>query len=303
MKNLQRILVPTDFSDDSRRAIEMAVLLASGAEASVELLHVRALHTDDPYRPEHHFPRPDELAQILASQDEASLSALETPSSVPFKRTTVRASHVAPAILEHAEKTEADLIVLGTHGRTGLAHAVMGSVAEAVVRGASRPVVTVPGRKMNPAETLVLTDLLVPLDLSDLSASVLEEAVALARRHGSRLHLLHVIEEVPHPAFYLSGARSILEVFPGLEDRVRKKLEDLAAEIATDLPCQCIVAEGRTHRKIVEMASELACGLIVLGSPIRSGIDRLLIGSVTGKVLRMAPKPVLAVRRTGAAGS
>ena len=139
------ILVPTDFSEASRLGTDAAAMLAERFGAEVTLIHVQ---NDDALRPPANLgyipERRAELAREIEVEVDAQLRALleTTFAKVEAKAVRVEDSSPARAICAHAEKVGADLIVIATHGRTGLKHLLIGSVAERVVRHASVPVLT-----------------------------------------------------------------------------------------------------------------------------------------------------------------
>jgi universal stress protein A len=139
---IARILVPVDFSAHSDRALRYATSLASRLGATVELLHV----VEDPFvsgawSSEIHVPN---LPELLENQIAAARGRLAELKAVAGARvgTTVLSGQPAHTIIAHATAGGFDLIVMGTHGRTGLSHVFMGSVAERVVRRAPCPVLT-----------------------------------------------------------------------------------------------------------------------------------------------------------------
>jgi nucleotide-binding universal stress UspA family protein len=141
-----RILVPTDFSPPSDAALEYARLLAATFGASLHLLHV----IDDPaassaFVADGYAPNSPDIAEFLLTRGRTRLEALLNRSDREvFHATTVAlVGEPAMTIGDYATASGTDLIVMGTHGRSGFAHALMGSVAERVVRTASCPVLTV----------------------------------------------------------------------------------------------------------------------------------------------------------------
>lgn len=144
-QSISRILVPVDFSPHSDRALRYAASLARRLGASLELLHV----VEDPFATgawssEVYVPNVTELLDSMIADARRRLEDLKdivAPEGVPIS-TVVLKGRPAPTILEHAKNGQFDLVVMGTHGRTGLAHLLMGSVAEAVVRRAPCPVLT-----------------------------------------------------------------------------------------------------------------------------------------------------------------
>jgi nucleotide-binding universal stress UspA family protein len=145
-ETITRILVPVDFSPHAERAFGYATTLAQRFTAMLGLVHV----VEDPFATgawnnEVLLPDVDELFEGLIANAQRQL-APRRRSAVALglaAETAVIAGRPAPAIVEHANEGGFDLIVMGTHGRTGLSHVVMGSVAERVVRTAPCPVLTV----------------------------------------------------------------------------------------------------------------------------------------------------------------
>jgi nucleotide-binding universal stress UspA family protein len=144
MTHIQNILVPVDFSDCSRRAAEYAISLAKDVGATVTLEHVYSL----PFTayPEG-FARPPETLTRLGEQARESLERWKDGLKEPgvIKRTICEVGAPAQTIVDRAATDHFDLVVMGTHGRTGLTHLLVGSVAERVVRLAPCPVLTVRG--------------------------------------------------------------------------------------------------------------------------------------------------------------
>lgn len=144
MITLKRILVPTDFSAFSRKALDYGCALAQQFGSELHLLHVMQDLVAMVPEPGLAFPPPGDYMQELKSSAERSLSTLPEPAA--FSGAVVRAVRQGPPFLEivrYAKDQSIDLIVLGTHGRTGLTHVLLGSVAEKVVRKAPCPVLTV----------------------------------------------------------------------------------------------------------------------------------------------------------------
>ena len=124
---MKRILLATDFSDSSAHALRVAASLARDLGAKIQVVHVLALHDADPVTAERKLP--DFVP--------ADLEGLVESSKI------IRATTAEHGVIHEAREQNADLIVIGTHGHTGLSHVLLGSVAERVVRLADRPVLTV----------------------------------------------------------------------------------------------------------------------------------------------------------------
>lgn len=145
MTRITRILVPTDFSTTADAALDYAYVLAKQFGASIELLHV----LDDPFVADgmaaeaYISEAPVLRSAMLRDSQERLRHRATTHEGVPHIDTEVLFGHGARTIAEYATERGVDLIVMGTHGRTGFAHLLLGSVAERLVRTAPCPVLTV----------------------------------------------------------------------------------------------------------------------------------------------------------------
>jgi len=141
MKMIKRIVVPVDFTDFSRRAADYAVMLARRFRAKIVLVHVIEPFTYDINESMwvvDHYTALNAIAKRLLAQQHKALSRKGVTA-----QTVLLQGRPSYEIVEVARKRRADLIVMGTHGRTGLEHVVLGSVAERVVRLAPCPVLTI----------------------------------------------------------------------------------------------------------------------------------------------------------------
>jgi nucleotide-binding universal stress UspA family protein len=143
MPEIRTILVPVDFSDDSRAALKLAVELARSFEAKIHLLHCYQDFVGD--LSAYDLSAPDDFYHELHRAAGSKLDALrsEFKSEGVNMSTEVCASLPSEAICETAAKCHADLIVMGTRGGSGIKHVILGSVAERTVRSAPCPVLTV----------------------------------------------------------------------------------------------------------------------------------------------------------------
>jgi nucleotide-binding universal stress UspA family protein len=195
----------------------------------------------------------------------------------------------AEEILRAAEDIGSDLVVLGTHGRTGLRRLVAGSIAEAVLRKARCPVLALRAQAVPRGEEPTRV-ILHPTDFSNAAEASLKVARLLARDHGARLILLHV---APIPVVLEGG---MVEVDPGVGldslDAIRARID------GPDLkqPVEVRVERGSAAFEILRVAEEVGAGLVVMGTHGRSGVGRLLMGSEAESVLRHARCPVLVVK-------
>jgi nucleotide-binding universal stress UspA family protein len=214
----------------------------------------------------------------------------------------VRARSGRPAreILGEVRESPMDLVVMATHGRTGLAHALLGSVTEKVVRTCSCPVLTVKAGEEPPAGAI--RDVLFPTDLSEASLAALAPASELARSLGGSLTAIHVLEE---PRLSIGSVQEVLDVSPEtlqerFEKRARAVLRDsVESRLPEGTALKVMLLGGVAHEEIVREASKGAHDLVVMATQGRSGIADALVGSTAERVVRTCPVPVMTVHAGG----
>jgi nucleotide-binding universal stress UspA family protein len=297
-----KILCPTDFSPPSRGALPAALFFAELFDAELLLQHVLVFRTADLSQPEAHFPQPDELFEKLrglAATQLGELIRLGPDRPLRLRELVERAPDETRGILDRAQDDAVDLIVLGTHGRTGAVHLLMGSVAAEVLRRSRCPVLTVPaGASARPF--VQLKRILLADDFSAPARRALDHAAALARRVGAELDLAHVLAapEMPVPPGPVPiGWGSAF--YEELEPTARAGLAEDRRARAEGLPGRDLVLRGRGALALVEEAERQPIDLIVQATQGRTGLDRLLLGSFAERVARLAPCAVLTVPATG----
>lgn len=204
-------------------------------------------------------------------------------------------------IIKLAAELHSDLIVLGTHGRTGLDHVLIGSTAERVVRGAPCPVVTIrhadsgQNAKVDGAEKLqTLATLLVAVDFSDCSRDALEYAVQLADRFGSAVTLLHVVEPV---GYGLDFTLTHAPTGAALRAEVERSLQQLGEAFERcGLNAQYEIVPGVPADTVLRVAQARRSDAIVVGTHGRRGWSHVRFGSVAEAIVRQADCPVFTVR-------
>jgi nucleotide-binding universal stress UspA family protein len=297
--SLKHVLVPTDFSVASEMALTYGRALANKVDATLHVLHVLDNHflnatIVDPIQLE--AAAQWNIERRLTDADRTHLSA----------RAVVEVSGSAgDAIVRYARRHDIGLIVAGTHGRTGMAHVLMGSVAEHVVRTSPCPVLTVRLHErdfVHPKENtmIALRRILVATDFGEASDAALLYGKALACAFGAALHVLHVTDNV-----YMRnlGGEGYVGPLPGtlqrdIDEQARKRLRDLLIDNdAAPLPTvPALRTSTAPAQAIAEYAKDCGIDLIVMGTHGRGAIGHLLMGSVAEKVVRIAPCPVLTVR-------
>jgi nucleotide-binding universal stress UspA family protein len=301
MQTFERILCPIDFSDGSRAALTMAGAVARWYEGRLTVLHV---HANWPVadmlpslRPVEARPVPmdDEERGTVLRAVRAFTDQVGVPDGVPVDYLIEDSLDVVSAVLAHADSV--DVVVLGTHGRTGVERLLLGSVAERVLRKAPCPVIVVPPRAHPPKETVGMgRRILCGVDFSDASLSALEYATSLAEEADATLTLIHVIEMPPD---LKGGGRDEGEVRRTREAVEAECLQRLRALVPESVGEACTVhvevTEGRAAQELVRAAREGQDDLLVMGVRGRNAMDLAVFGSNTNQVVRTAPCPVMVV--------
>jgi len=302
MLNVRNILLARDFSPISNQVLRHGLDLASRTGATLHLLHAEILHES----PLSSADRPSPTADLDKIREQLRRSGngapLATdPTEVAVEEAVVRDVAAGPAILNYADENDIDLIALGTHGRRGIRRALLGSVAEEVVRHADRPVLTVRGREDEQDRgTPSVDQILVPVDFSKHSREALRTAREFAQVYGARIDALHVIEESLHPAFYVGGVKSVRDIDPDIEDKAQDRLDEfLDGTDGPDVETATHVMIGKPAPKIEELVESHGIDLVCIATHGQTGLERFLLGSVTEKVVRHVGCPVLTVKAFG----
>jgi nucleotide-binding universal stress UspA family protein len=296
-----KILFPTDFSTSADQAFVWALELAETYGAELHVFHGLVLGGVLDEGAEEELEELESVARELESRASSRIRAIGAGRSaqVRMKRVTRRGISAASLIRDYADEEDVDLTVMGTHGRRGPAHVLLGSVAEEVVRTSMNPVLTIPERATS-APLRAVERVLVPLDLSQHSLLGLEHGKALAESYGARLQLFHVVERMSYPSFYALEEGDLSSLLAGVEERAREELARTMEQIeGSSVPFDTHIAQGEVVPAILDFAKSERSDLIVLTSHGLTGLTRLLLGSVAEKVIRRAKVPVFTVKSFG----
>jgi nucleotide-binding universal stress UspA family protein len=300
--NITRILCPTDFSEASAHAVDLAVAIATLYKARIAAIHV----VD---------------AGLIASEfgistggsiDEAALSALRATTEAALSAAAragvgidvfVAVGSPAARILDRAAVLPADVIMMGTHGKGGFQHLVLGSVTERVLRKAACPVLTVPPRAQS-ITRLPFQRLLCAIDFSESSMAALQFALSLAEESDAKLTMLHVLEwpweEPPSPRLEdlpVEQGTALAEFRRYREKMALMRLESLVPAARLSQPPATRLTSGKPYVQILDVATDEGSDLIVIGVHGRNPFDMMLFGSTANQVVRRARCPVLTLRR------
>lgn len=265
------ILCPTDFSEPSRHAMEHAVTIAQWYGAKVIPLHVQA--------PAH------ALVPALAGGGEPEAPTVNGAE-------VVYGESPADAIAGYAVASNADLIVMGTHGVGGFRHLILGSVTETVLRQVDCPVLTVPPRAQSSAR-LPFRRILCAIDFSASSIAALRLAVGLAEEGNAILEVFHAVDEPGEHELFVARPYNVHNHREVYERHVLEHLDRVLLPIACDrVHARLRTAQGRPDEAILRAADGV--DLIVMG--VGRSTDTAF-GSTVNAVVRQGTCPVLTVRR------
>ncbi len=289
MERIKNILLPTDFSACADKAAAFAIHFALSFGARLVLAHVSIIYEE----PDH---RHTDVQAHLLEEPEARYRrqleehlAREGGADIEHELVQIHGVNVAASLAEYAENHAIDLIVMGTHGRRGFKHWLLGSVAEDLVRRAPCPVFSVKeawsGRPQD------MTAILVPVDFSLASRTALHKARVLAERLGARLQVLHVVQPPAYPEIYAYATDS--DFFEQARDKSQEILKSLVAEEGPAVETTIHVIAGHPSREIIKFAEGNGSLMIIMAHLGLSGLSERVLGSVTEYVVRCAACPVL----------
>jgi nucleotide-binding universal stress UspA family protein len=279
VKQLSRILAAVDFSEPARTAFTQALALARAHDAELTVVH--AVPKDRPFR-----WRARERIALMAELRQTAEAA-----GVRFKR-SVRHGDPAGVIVLHARARRPDVIVLGTHQRTGLDRLRAGSVAESVALRATQPVLIVPEGTVTSFDNV-----LAAVDFSAASNRTVEEALSFARGANGRVTLLHVVRAISperasrYPYFFTVPKYHSLVV----RDAWRRLQNAIPVNAPASNTVHGRVAIGDPPAEIARIAEDIDANLIVVGVTSSGGIRRRIFGTMAARMIRSAPCAVLAV--------
>jgi len=295
------VVVPLDGSPFAEQALPLAFGIVRRAGATLDLVHVHVLHVLEEHKVARYSYDPGVDKEHQREEQlylESTAKSLATISPVPWTAAVVSGLD-SEGILERVQNGKADLIVMTTHGRGPVDRFFLGGVADELVRQAAVPVLLV--RPRDPAHGIVeeplLEHVLVPLDGSSLAERVLEPALDFVRLWKGRCTLLRVIED----------SRQLPQ--GGRPDRARRTGTRIGGKSVPgeDRETAARRRHGRRHSHcrrparrpaILEEAQTQRCDFIALATHGWGGVRRMLLGSVTDKVIRASSLPVLAYRPT-----
>ncbi|MDS0296727.1 MULTISPECIES: universal stress protein [Haloferacaceae] len=281
------ILLPVDGSEHAAKIVHHAAELAQWTGTTIQLLFVADTTQDSVTVVD------GTVVDALEQEGETIVADVaETLETLGVEHDTdVVQGSPAPTIVDYAERYDHDLIVLPTHGRTGISRYLLGSVTEKVVRLSDVPVLTA---RMQSDEQLAFPyeNILIPTDGSPASTAAAKHGLTLAAALDATVHILSVVDVTSLGP----DVRSVLS-----DDELERPAVEAVEEVATkadehDLASvQTYVEHGSPAEMIREHIETNEVHAVVMGASGRRGVDRVLLGSVAEKTVRSAPVPVITV--------
>ena len=290
MKLISRILVATDFLEHSGNVLDNAIGLGKTFDTEITLIHV--LPDNIPDEKAMRLLREAATRRLAEAKTEIDSQGVQTAEPI-----LVSGIHFEK-IVEAADRIDANIIVIGAGEKRENEAFRLGTTAEKVVRLSDRPVLVV-----KPNQPFRVETILCPVDFSRASARALKGAVIAARRFEARLLILSVIEE----NFSVAGTFTHdWDAFSGYwaKQWERLKIEHLQQFDAflkgfnlEDVPFEKMIAEGRAATEILSAISKYKVDLLFMGTTGRTGLSRMMMGSVTEKVIRTVPCTFMATKK------
>ena len=292
-------LVPLDGSHLAEAVLPAAATLASRSHAQIILLHVMEQHPPSTIHGDRHLTNVAEAHRYL---EKVASSLRDAGVTVESHVHEDKEQSVAQSIFEHAQELSIDLVIMCTHGHSGLRGFLFGSIAQQALQRGTQSILLIFPREDGSAPQFNLQRILVPLDGTVVHEPALPSAISLARTFAATIHLILVIPTLTT----LSGGQAVSGLLlPTTMKAVLDLAQQGAIEYLEHIVEQCraagvnVTAEvlrGDAVPVVLGLAERLDIDLIVMASHGRAGLDALLAGSVAPRIAGKVGRPLLLVR-------
>jgi len=282
-----KILVPIDFSDRSKKALDVAEKFAPivGGKVTPFYSHLPISELDEPYAlgmSTAMYQNFDDLESIL--KERVSELSKEVVDKKYLNEPIIMMGNAAQSIIDISD--DFDYIIMSSHGRTGFSRFLLGSVSEKVLRLSKIPVMIVE----NESDVGEFKNILVTTDFSDNASGAFPYAVKLAQKTGGTIDLLHVLS-----FDQFDDDEKDLSLRKIREDRLKILVKEHFQPISDRVNSKVIITQGSPHEAIFEHVNENNYNLVVMATVGRTGINYLMMGSTTANVVRHVKSAVLSV--------
>lgn len=283
MGKYRKILVAIDGSESSKNALRQAIKLANSEKCWITVVSVIP-----PYEGDLGLTAIGNIIEAMKQPCEKALfEAMEIAKAErALIKTVCEEGDIYERIVDLADAENCDLIVMGRRGMHHLERAFVGSVTARVIGHSQRDILVVPENTAIGWKGIFLTT-----DGSKYSAAATDSAINFAKSYGGEIKVVSVVDVTEEFMARAPGAvEDLVKKAKGFVEDVKKKAE------AQGVKTETFVREGEPYKVVTNLAKEYDSNVIVVGSHGRSGFRRLLMGSVTEKVIGHAPCPVLVVK-------
>ncbi|MEF9426530.1 MAG: universal stress protein [Candidatus Mariimomonas ferrooxydans] len=283
MGRYRKILVAFDGSESSRNALKQAIKLAETEKSWIKVLAVVPSYEGDL-----ELVGVNNIKRVLEGSSEKLVKEAKEISQAEGVSiiTSVEQGRAYEKIVYVADVEDCDIIVMGRSGIHNIERMLMGSVTSRVIGYTRKEVLVVPGDT-----SIGWGNILLATDDSKCSEVAADRAINFAKSYGGRLTAVSVVDVTDE--FYAEVPQAVAQMVEKAEsalEKVNKKAESEGIKI------ESVVREGGEHEKIVEVAEEKGADVIFMGSHGRTGLEKLIMGSITEKVIGYAPCPVMVVK-------
>jgi nucleotide-binding universal stress UspA family protein len=290
----KNILVPLDGSNLSEASLAPAAYLAKTLESQITLLHIIERDAPTEIHKERHLTKPDEANAYLR---EVAKRAFPTKVKIKTHVHEVAVSDVAQSIVDHSPELKPDLIVICTHGRSGLYDLLYGSIAQQVVALGTIPILVI----KSGIPSFELKKILLPLDPDSMHDNTLGMAESLAKLFKAELHLLSIVPTLSTLGGEQAAAGNIMPV--ATQAYLDLKVENTKTDIQTHmdalhkghLKAVAEVARGDPASSIVRIAEQSGADMMILSTHRKAGLGAFWARSVAPKVAQRTKTPLLLI--------
>lgn len=299
---IRHILVPLDGSKLAESVLPAAAAMADGFGAQVTLLHIIEERAPETVHGQPHLTDADQAQAYL---EEVARGPVFRDRSVELHVHRSKEGDVADSLMAHARELGADLVVLSTHGRSGLRELLFGSIALRALQRGTTPILLVNPTPDGGAPAFAPRKILVPLDGTPAHEPALPIASRLASAWHAALHLVLVVptaqtlfgHEAATSVFMPMAKRALLDLAEqGGDEYLRKVASGLIAE---GLPTTNQVSRGEPVASVIETAAQVGADLVVMATHAKGPMDGFWSGSLTPKLMERLGRPLLLVRAEG----
>jgi nucleotide-binding universal stress UspA family protein len=284
--NIRRILIPTDISEASRMELGYGVLFADTLGAELVLLYAEpVVFSIDRFTGASVYVGTSSVDDHALLKKEIRTYADKSLAGKPYEVVVVGGQAI-PTILQQAQESAADLIIMATHGLRGWRRAVLGSITEGVMHGAQCPVLSLARSDRVPAATTPkVTKIVCPINFTDVARESVRVAAYLAKMFASELIVVHVVEAE-------ASTRNEKD-----EQHIRRWL---GLGIENTCTYREVVLRGGAAERILDYVEDTAADFLIIGAQHKLFREMTVIGTTTERIIRFARVPVLTVVRDAA---